>query len=73
MATVLPHGGPHIATRWFVWQPDALYVTTRVGDTTWEALEHDARISLVIDRGRLVHEDRRGSVDEAKIARYLSV
>ena len=28
---------------------------------------------LVIDRGRLVHEDRRGSVDEAKIARYLSV
>jgi urea transport system ATP-binding protein len=28
---------------------------------------------LVIDRGRLVHEDARGSVDEAKIARYLSV
>ena len=28
---------------------------------------------LVIDRGRLVHEDRRGSVDEAKISRYLSV
>ena len=28
---------------------------------------------LVMDRGRLVHEDARGSVDEAKIARYLSV
>ena len=28
---------------------------------------------LVIDRGRLVHEDTRGSVDEAKIAKYLSV
>ena len=28
---------------------------------------------LVIDRGRLVHEDARGSVDEAKIAKYLSV
>ena len=28
---------------------------------------------LVMDRGRLVHEDSRGSVDEAKIARYLSV
>ena len=28
---------------------------------------------LVIDRGRLVHEDVRGSVDETKIARYLSV
>ena len=28
---------------------------------------------LVMDRGRLVHEDARGSVDEAKIAKYLSV
>ena len=28
---------------------------------------------LVIDRGRLVHEDARFSVDEAKIAKYLSV
>jgi hypothetical protein len=26
-----------------------------------------------MDRGRLVHEDARGSIDEAKIARYLSV
>ena len=39
-------------SRWFVWMPDALYVATRVGDTTWEALEHDARISLLVDRGR---------------------
>ena len=31
-----PHGGPHIAARWFVWREDALYVATRVGDTTWE-------------------------------------
>jgi hypothetical protein len=52
VATVRPHGGPHIATRWFIWQPDALYVATRVGDATWGALEHDARISLLIDRGR---------------------
>jgi urea transport system ATP-binding protein len=28
---------------------------------------------LVIDRGRLVHEDARGSIDAAKISRYLSV
>ncbi|HEX5938386.1 MAG TPA: pyridoxamine 5'-phosphate oxidase family protein, partial [Actinomycetota bacterium] len=39
-------------TRWFVWQPDAIYVATRVGDTTWEAAEHDPRVSLLIDRGR---------------------
>ena len=28
---------------------------------------------LVIDRGRIVHEDARASVDEGKIAKYLSV
>ena len=28
---------------------------------------------FVMDRGRLVHEDVRGSIDEPKIARYLSV
>ena len=34
VATVRPHGGPHVASRWFVWMPDALYVATRVGDST---------------------------------------
>jgi hypothetical protein len=28
-------GGPHVAPR-FVWQEDAIYVATRVGDTAWE-------------------------------------
>ncbi len=28
---------------------------------------------LVVESGRVVHEDERGNVDEAKIARYLSV
>jgi hypothetical protein len=52
VATVRPDGGPHVATRWFVWQPDAVYVATRVGDTTWQAADRDGRVSLVIDRGR---------------------
>jgi hypothetical protein len=52
VATVRSDGGPHVASRWFVWQPDAVYVATRAGDTTWEAAERDGRISLVIDRGR---------------------
>jgi urea transport system ATP-binding protein len=33
----------------------------------------DADRVLVMDRGRLVHEDARATVDEAKISRYLSV
>jgi hypothetical protein len=52
VATVRADGGPHVATRWFVWLPDAVYVATRIGDTTWQAADRDGRISLVIDRGR---------------------
>ena len=36
VATVRPDGGPHVAPRWFVWLDDAIWVATRVGDTTWE-------------------------------------
>ena len=39
--------------------PDALYVTTRVGDTTWEALEHDGR-DLAADRPRPGWNDLSG-------------
>ncbi len=28
---------------------------------------------LVIENGEIVHEDRRADVDEAKVARFLSV
>jgi hypothetical protein len=41
-----------VAARWFVWQEDALYVATRVGDTTWEHAVRDPRVSVLIDRGR---------------------
>ena len=36
IGTVRPDGGPHVATRWFVWLEEELWVSTRVGDTTWE-------------------------------------
>ena len=52
IGTVRPDGGPHVATRWFVWLEEELWVSTRVGDTTWENASHDPRVSLVIDRGR---------------------
>ena len=52
VATVRPDGGPHVASRWFVWQEDAIYVGTRVGDTTWEDALRDARVSVLVDRGR---------------------
>ena len=52
VATVRADGGPHVATRWFVWREDGLWVATRVGDTTWEHATRDPRVSIVIDRGR---------------------
>ncbi len=52
IATLLPGGAPHAATRWFVWSEDAVYVSTRRGDAVWRNVERDPRASLVIDRGR---------------------
>ncbi len=52
VATVRSDGGPHVAPRWFVWPDEAVWVATRVGDTTWEHAERDARLSILIDRGR---------------------
>jgi nitroimidazol reductase NimA-like FMN-containing flavoprotein (pyridoxamine 5'-phosphate oxidase superfamily) len=51
-ATVNPSGGPHVVPRWFVWLEDGLYVATRRGDASWEHVERDPRISVVVDRGR---------------------
>ena len=52
VGTVRTDGGPHVAARWFVWRDDGLWVSTRVGDTTWEHVLRDPRLSVLIDRGR---------------------
>jgi hypothetical protein len=52
VATVGAGGAPHVAVRWFVWPPDAIYVSTRLGGTTWRNAEADPRVGVVIDRGR---------------------
>lgn len=51
VATVRSDGGPHVSVRWFVWLDDALWVATRVGDATWEHVDRDPRLSILIDRG----------------------
>jgi hypothetical protein len=52
IGTVRSDGGPHVAVRWFVWLEDAIWVTTKVGDATWEHATRDPRVSIVLDRGR---------------------
>lgn len=52
LATLDPGGGPYVAALWFVWREDGLFLSTRRGSSTWEHVERDPRVSLVIDRGR---------------------
>jgi hypothetical protein len=52
IGTIRGDGGPHVATRWFVWLEDGLWVATRMGDATWEHALGDPRVSIVIDQGR---------------------
>jgi Pyridoxamine 5'-phosphate oxidase len=52
IGTVREDGGPYVATRWFVWLEDDVWVATRVGDGTWVHAARDPRVSIVIDRGR---------------------
>ncbi|MDP9297295.1 MAG: pyridoxamine 5'-phosphate oxidase family protein [Actinomycetota bacterium] len=56
IGTVRPDGGPHVSTRWFVWREDGLWVSTRIGGTTWDHASRDPRVSIVIDRGTLWSE-----------------
>jgi hypothetical protein len=51
VATVGLAGAPHVAPLWFVWR-DAIFLSTRLGSTTWRNAELDPRVALVIDRGR---------------------
>jgi hypothetical protein len=52
LATVGSEGAPHIATRWFVWLEDGIFVSTRRGDASWANVGIDPRVSVVVDRGR---------------------
>jgi hypothetical protein len=52
IATVRPDGGPHVAPRWFVWPDEAVWVATRVDDSTWAHALRDPRVSILIDHGR---------------------
>jgi len=51
LSTLDHSGAPHVASRWFVWLEDGLFVSTRRADATWENVLRDPRVSVVIDRG----------------------
>jgi nitroimidazol reductase NimA-like FMN-containing flavoprotein (pyridoxamine 5'-phosphate oxidase superfamily) len=51
LATLAAGGGPYVASLWFVWRDEGLFLSTRLGSATWEHAERDPRVSLTIDRG----------------------
>lgn len=52
-------GGPHLTALWFVWDGQALWLTSIVKSQRWTDLERDPRVSVLVDTG---HEfgDLRG-------------
>lgn len=52
LATLAPGGAPYVVPRWFVWLEDGLFVTTRRGGASWDNVERDPRVSVVVDQGR---------------------
>ena len=52
MATTLADGSPHVVPLWFIWRDEAIYVSARVGSSTWKNIERDPRAALTFHRGR---------------------
>ncbi len=44
-------GGPHLTALWFVWDGDALWLTSIVKSQRWTDLRNDPRVSVLVDAG----------------------
>jgi PPOX class probable F420-dependent enzyme len=51
VATVGADGAPHNSALWFVWDGDNLWLNTIVKSQRWANLQHDPRVSVVVDDG----------------------
>jgi hypothetical protein len=43
--------GPHLTALWFVWDGEALWLTSIVKSQRWSDLEQDPRVSVLVDAG----------------------
>lgn len=66
VATMSP-AGPHNTPLWFVWDGQALWLTSIVKSQRWTDLARDARVAVLVDAGEAYDELRgaelRGSVE----------
>jgi len=52
VATTSADGSLHVVPLWFVWQEDAIFVSTRQEGRTWANVARDPRVAITIDLGR---------------------
>jgi len=43
--------GPHLTALWFVWDGEALWLTSIVKSQRWRDIERDPRVSVLVDTG----------------------
>jgi len=52
VATVGPDGAPHVVPLWFVWEPEALYMSVRGSSRTVANVRSDPNVALLLDAGQ---------------------
>jgi Pyridoxamine 5'-phosphate oxidase len=51
VATVKSDGAPHVSALWFVWDGEALWLTSIVKSQRWTDIEREQRVSVLVDTG----------------------
>ena len=51
VASVGADGSPHVTPLWFVWDGEALWLTSIVQSQRWTDLRRDDRVSVIVDGG----------------------
>ena len=57
VATIGPHG-PHNTPLWFVWDGQAIWLTSLVASQRWTDLQRDPRVAVLVDAGESYGELR---------------
>lgn len=51
VATVKGDGAPHVSALWFVWDGEALWLTSIVKSQRWTDIQREHRVSVLVDTG----------------------
>ena len=51
VASVKGDGAPHLSALWFVWDGEALWLTSIVKSQRWTDIEREPRVSVLVDKG----------------------